>query len=45
MSGPRLNAAFYAAPVSEFLAASDAEAYAPLAAPKGYTLAPEQLSA
>ena len=45
MSGPRLNAAFYAAPVSEFLAASDEEAYAPLAAPKGYTLAPEQLSA
>ena len=45
MSGPRLNAAFYAAPVSEFLAASNAEAYAPLAAPKGYTLAPEQLSA
>ena len=45
MSGPRTNAAFYAAPVSEFLAASDAEAYAPLAAPKGYTLAPEQLSA
>ena len=43
--GPRLNAAFYAAPVSEFLAASDEEAYAPLAAPKGYTLAPEQLSA
>ena len=45
MLGPRLNAAFYAAPVSEFLAASDEEAYAPLAAPKGYTLAPEQLSA
>ena len=45
MSGPRLNAAFYAAPVSEFLAASDEEAYAPLAAPRGYTLAPEQLSA
>jgi hypothetical protein len=45
MSGPRLNVAFYAAPVSEFLAASDEEAYAPLAAPKGYTLAPEQLSA
>ena len=45
MSGPRLNAAFYAAPVSEFLAASNAEAYAPLVAPKGYTLAPEQLSA
>ena len=45
MSGARLNAAFYAAPVSEFLAASNAEAYAPLAAPKGYTLAPEQLSA
>ena len=43
--GPRLNAAFYAAPVSEFLAASDEEAYAPLAAPKGYTLAPQQLSA
>jgi hypothetical protein len=42
---PRLNAAFYAAPVEEFLAASDEEAYAPLAAPKGYTLAPEQLSA
>ena len=33
MSGPRTNAAFYAAPVSEFLAASDEEAYAPLAAP------------
>jgi hypothetical protein len=45
MSGPRLNAAFYAAPVSEFLAASDEQTYAPLAAPKGYTLAPEQLSA
>jgi len=45
MSGPRTNAAFYAAPVSEFLAASNEEAYAPLAAPKGYTLAPEQLSA
>ena len=45
MSGPRTNAAFYAAPVSEFLAASDEEAYAPLAAPHGYTLAPEQLSA
>lgn len=45
MPGPRLNAAFYAAPVEEFLAASDEEAYAPLAAPKGYTLAPEQLSA
>jgi hypothetical protein len=26
--------------VSEFLAASDEEAYAPLAAPQGYTLAP-----
>jgi hypothetical protein len=45
MPGPRTNAAFYAAPVSEFLAASNEEAYAPLAAPKGYTLAPEQLSA
>jgi hypothetical protein len=45
MSGPRLNAAYYAAPVSEFLAASDEDAYAPLTAPKGYTLAPEQLSA
>ena len=45
MSGPRTNAAFYAAPVTEFLTASDEEAYAPLAAPKGYTLAPEQLSA
>jgi len=41
----RRNAAFYAAPVEAFLAASDAEAYAPLAAPHGYTLAPEQLSA
>jgi hypothetical protein len=45
MPGPRLNAAFYAAPVSEFLTAGNEEAYAPLAAPKGYTLAPEQLSA
>ncbi len=45
MPGPRLNAAFYAAPVSEFLAASDEEAYAPLASPRGYTLAPEQQSA
>ena len=44
-SAPRLNAAFYAAPVEAFLAASDEEAYAPLAAPHGYTLAPEQLSA
>ena len=41
----RRNAAFYAAPVEVFLAASDEEAYAPLAAPHGYTLAPEQLSA
>jgi hypothetical protein len=41
----RRNAAFYAAPVEAFLAASDEEAYAPLAAPHGYTLAPEQLSA
>jgi hypothetical protein len=41
----RRNAAFYAAPVDAFLAASDEEAYAPLAAPHGYTLAPEQLSA
>jgi len=41
----RLNAAFYAAPIEGFLAASDEEAYAPLAAPHGYTLAPEQLSA
>ena len=45
MTAPRLNAAFYAAPVEAFLAASDEEAYAPLAAPHGYTLAPEQLSA
>ena len=45
MPGPRTNAAFYAAPVSEFLAASNEEAYAPLAAAKGYTLAPEQQSA
>jgi len=45
MPGPRTNAAFYAAPVSEFLAASDDEVYAPLASPHGYTLAPEQLSA
>ncbi|MEI6368023.1 MAG: hypothetical protein WCP23_13130 [Planctomycetota bacterium] len=33
MLGPRTNAAFYAAPVSEFLAASDEEAYALLVAP------------
>ena len=45
MSGPRTNAAFYAAPVSEFLAASDEEAYSPLASPHGYTLSPEQQSA
>ena len=44
-SGPRLNAAFYAAPVEEFLAASEEEVYAPLASPHGYTLAPEQQSA
>ncbi len=37
------NAAFYAAPDEAFLAASDEEAYAVLAAPHGYTLAPEQL--
>ena len=43
--GPRLNAAFYADSVAAFLRASDDEVYAPLAAPKGYTLAPEQLSA
>ena len=41
----RRNSVFYAAPVEAFLAASDEEAYAPLAAPHGYTLAPEQLSA
>jgi len=41
----RPNAAFYAAQFDAFLAASDAEAYAPLAAPEGYTLAPKQLSA
>jgi len=45
MSGPRLNAAYYAAPVAEFLRAADDEVYAPLASPHGYTLAPEQLSA
>ena len=45
MSGPRTNAAFYAAPVEEFLAASEEKVYAPLASPHGYTLAPEQLSA
>ncbi|MFM8496757.1 MAG: hypothetical protein ACKOEM_14760, partial [Planctomycetia bacterium] len=45
MTGPRLNAAFYAAPVEEFLAASEEEVYAPLASPHGYTLAPEQQSA
>jgi len=43
--GPRLNAAFYADSVAAFLRASDDEAYAPLASPHGYTLAPEQLSA
>jgi len=45
MSGPRLNAAYYAAPVAEFLRAAESEVYAPLASPHGYTLAPEQLSA
>ena len=39
MPGPRTNAAFYAAPVEEFLAASEEEVYAPLASPHGYTLA------
>ena len=43
--GPRLNAAFYADSVAVFFRASDDEAYAPLASPHGYTLAPEQLSA
>ncbi|MBM4011768.1 MAG: DUF2075 domain-containing protein, partial [Planctomycetes bacterium] len=45
MSGPRTNAAFYAAPVEEFLTASEEQVYAPLASPHGYTLAPEQQSA
>ena len=45
MLGPRLNAASYAAPVSDFLAASDEAVYAPLAGPHGFTLVPEQLSA
>ena len=45
MPGPRTNAAFYAAPVEEFLTASEEEVYAPLASPHGYTLAPEQQSA
>lgn len=45
MSGLRTNAAFYAAPVEEFLAASEEEVYTPLASPHGYTLAPEQQSA
>jgi hypothetical protein len=45
MPGPRTTAAFYAAPVEEFLAASEEEVYAPLASPHGYTLAPEQQSA
>ena len=45
MSGPRTNAAFYAATVEEFLGASEEEVYAPLASPHGYTLAPEQQSA
>ena len=39
MPGPRTNAAFYAAPVEEFLTASEKEVYAPLASPHGYTLA------
>jgi hypothetical protein len=34
-SAQRRNAAFYAAPVESFLAASDEEAYAPLTAPHG----------
>ena len=45
MSGPGLNAAYYAGPVEEFLSASEDEIYAPLASPHGYTLAPEQQSA
>jgi hypothetical protein len=45
MTGPRLNAAFYADSVDAFLRASDDEVYAPLTSPHGYTLAPEQLSA
>ena len=45
MSAPRTNAAFYAAPVGEFISASEEEVYAPLAIPHGYTLAPEQQSA
>ena len=39
MPGPRLNAAYYAAPVAEFLRAAESEVYAPLASPHGYTLA------
>ena len=39
MPGPRTNAAFYAAPVEEFLTASEEEVCAPLASPHGYTLA------
>ena len=39
MPGPRTKAAFYAAPVEEFLTASEEEVYAPLASPHGYTLA------
>ncbi len=45
MPGSRLNAAYYAAPVAEFLRAAESEVYAPLASPHGYTLAPEQQSA
>lgn len=45
MTGPRLNAAFYADSLDVFLRAADDLVYAPLTSPRGYTLAPEQLSA
>jgi hypothetical protein len=39
---PRLNAVYYAAPVEDFLSASDDTVYAPLTSPHGYTFAPEK---
>ena len=41
----RINAAFYAALVEEFVSASEEDLYAPFASPHGYPLAPEKQSA
>ena len=45
MSAPCRSAAAYAAPVAAFLAAPDDIVLAPLSAPQGFSLTPEQLSA